>query len=304
MKDWKNLIADENRIIGKHYTPGRAGHTIDKVVIHHNAGVLSIADCYNTWQTRQASAHYQVETGGRIGQLVYDRDTAWHAANLLANQTSIGIEHANSGGPAQDWPVSEATRENGAHLVAAICLYYGLGRPQWMVNVFPHKRFGQTACPYHLADAYRDAYMRRAGEWYDAMKAGSAAPAGSASSVRSMPSAAKPTADALSDGVWGPATTKSLQRLLGTPQDGVISSQDQGRRGNVPAAGDGWEWVADPQGSQAIKEYQSRLGVAADGIIGPGTIRRLQNHLGVPVDGYAGVQTVKALQAKLSRGAL
>ena len=117
-------------------------------------------------------------------------------------------------------------------------------------------------------------------------------------------SAAKPSADALSDGVWGPATTKALQRLLGTPQDGVISSQDQGRKVNVPAAGDGWEWVGNPQGSQAIVALQKRLGVAADGIIGPGTIKRLQGHLGVPVDGYAGAQTVKALQAKLSRGAL
>jgi GH25 family lysozyme M1 (1,4-beta-N-acetylmuramidase) len=117
-------------------------------------------------------------------------------------------------------------------------------------------------------------------------------------------SAAKPAADALSDGVWGPATTKALQKILGTPQDGVISSQDQGRRVNVPAAGAGWEWVANPQGSLAIKVYQQKLGIDADGIIGPGTIKRLQGHLGVPVDGYAGAQTVKALQAKLSRGAL
>lgn len=117
-------------------------------------------------------------------------------------------------------------------------------------------------------------------------------------------SAAKPAADALSDGVWGPATTKALQKILGTPQDGVISSQDQGRKVNVPAAGAGWEWVGNPQGSQAIKVYQQKLGIDADGIIGPGTIKRLQDHLGVPVDGYAGAQTVKALQAKLSRGAL
>ncbi|WP_315502931.1 peptidoglycan-binding protein [Actinomyces radicidentis] len=116
--------------------------------------------------------------------------------------------------------------------------------------------------------------------------------------------AAKPATDALSDGVWGPATTKALQKILGTPQDGVISSQDQGRKVNVPAAGAGWEWVANPQGSQAIVALQKRLGVGADGIIGPGTIRRLQDHLGVPVDGYAGAQTVKTLQAKLSRGAL
>jgi hypothetical protein len=35
-----------------------------------------IEDVWNWWQTRKASAHYQVESSGRIGQLVWDRDTA------------------------------------------------------------------------------------------------------------------------------------------------------------------------------------------------------------------------------------
>lgn len=167
MKDWTNLIADENLILNTHFTAGRNGSAINKIVLHHNAGNLSIQDCYNTWQTREASAHYQVDVNGRIGQLVNDWDTAWHAGNWDANITSLGIEHADIS--TSPWQISEQTLDNGAHLTAALCLHYSLGRPQWLVNVFPHSYFTATACPAPLAGDQNNAYMTRAGQWYDAM---------------------------------------------------------------------------------------------------------------------------------------
>lgn len=168
MKDWNNLQADQNLLMNKHYTPGRAGRSINTIVLHHNAGRLSIQDCWNVWQTRQASAHYQVDVNGRIGQLVWDRDTAWHAGNWEANCTSIGIEHANNhiGNP---WTISDATLENGAHLVAALCVYYKLGRPEWGKNVFGHKNFAATSCPGEIAGTQNSKYMARAQYWYDQM---------------------------------------------------------------------------------------------------------------------------------------
>lgn len=174
MKSWKDLEPDRYRLLTKNYTPGRGGRKIRYVVIHHNAGMLSIDQIWQVWQTREASAHYQVTIDGQIGQLVNDSDTAWHAANLTRNQESIGIEHANSGGAAADWPISEKTREEGAHLVAAICRYYGLGRPAWGVNVRPHSETGQTSCPYRLGPngEYGKAYIARAQYWYDQMGSG------------------------------------------------------------------------------------------------------------------------------------
>lgn len=168
--DWTNLIADENWWMEKHFTPGRGGRRITKTVIHHNAGRLSIKGCYDVWQTRQASAHYQVDADGRIGQYVHDSDTAWHAANNDANATSIGIEHANSGDASS--PVTSETLEAGAHLVAAIHRHYDLGRPAWLVNVFPHNHYTSTGCPGHLAGSQNSAYMARAQAWYDAMGSG------------------------------------------------------------------------------------------------------------------------------------
>lgn len=168
MKNWNELQADENLLMNKHYTPGRSGKSITKIVLHHNAGNLTIKDCWNTWQTREASAYYQVDAAGRIGQLVWDKDTAWHAGNWEANTTSIGIEHANNhtGYP---WTISEATLENGAHLVAALCRYYKLGRPEWGKNVFGHKNFAATSCPGEIAGSQNSKYMARAQYWYDQM---------------------------------------------------------------------------------------------------------------------------------------
>lgn len=167
MKSWENLEADENLILSTHMTKGRQGCKIDKIVVHHNGGNLTGKGCYDVWQTREASAHYQTAADGRITQLVWDADTAWHAGDWNANLTSIGVEHADiSSSP---WMLSDATLDNGAHLVAALCKHYGLGRPQWRVNVFPHSHFSSTACPASIAGDQRDAYMAKAQAYYDSM---------------------------------------------------------------------------------------------------------------------------------------
>lgn len=170
--DWGSLVADETRILTRHYTAGRGGHSIDKVIVHHNDGDLTVEGCYEVWQSRAASAHYQVTSDGTVGQLVWDRDTAWHAGNWRANQTSIGIEHADCS--RSPYRISEACLDSGAHLVAAVCRRYGLGRPEWGVNLFGHSDFAATECPASLAvgGSQHDAYVARAQAWYDAMGAG------------------------------------------------------------------------------------------------------------------------------------
>lgn len=172
--DFRNLRADVELYISKHFTPGRCGRRIEFVGIHHTAAVgLTVRGCYGVWQARPASAHYLVQSDGVIGQLVRDRDTAWALGDFDANCRSVNIEHADNG--ANPWTVSEACLDSGAHLVAALCHAYGLGRPVWGRNVRPHKAFAATACPGELAGSQRDAYMARAQHYYDLMAAGSAA---------------------------------------------------------------------------------------------------------------------------------
>lgn len=170
MKDWNTLEPAKYTLVGSHrFTRGRS-RPIDRIVIHHNAAnnwsAEQVRDLWNT--SREASAHYQVESNGTIAQLVNDRDTAWHAANADINARSIGIEHANISGPPR-WQISDATVEAGAHLVAALCRFYKLGPPRWGVNVFGHSQFAATSCPVQLNPGGEDhqTYMRRAAWWYD-----------------------------------------------------------------------------------------------------------------------------------------
>lgn len=163
--NFETLEADVNLILDKHYTPGRGGKSVSFVGIHYNYGDLTVEDCYNVWQTREASAQYQVESSGRTGQLVWDKDTAWALGNFDKNQRSINIEHANK----PDGSFTEACLDAGAHLVAAICKAYNLGRPQWDVNVIPHKAISPTSCPGELYGRYKDIYIQKAQHWYDVM---------------------------------------------------------------------------------------------------------------------------------------
>ena len=173
MKNWLTLEPDRVKLMNKHYTPGRAGNKIECVVVHHNAGVLTIDQIWDVWQTRQASAHYQVQSDGVIGQLVWDADTAWHAANQYTNQRSIGIEVSNSAGASQDWPITDTAIREAGRLIAAVCLHYNLGRPVSGDNVRYHREFYGTSCPYHLAPGgkYNAALMAEAQRFYDELKA-------------------------------------------------------------------------------------------------------------------------------------
>lgn len=180
--DYKNLSADINMILPRHFTSGRSAR-IDRVILHHNAGVLDARGVYSVWLTREASAHYQVDTKGAVSQHVWDKDTAWHCSGQ--NARSIGIEHSNSGGAAQGWPIAPATRRAGARLTAAICKYYGLGRPQYGKNVFVHRDFNSTECPARLRTEYLAEYMREAQAFYDSGLGSATTTSGSTSTTAS-----------------------------------------------------------------------------------------------------------------------
>ena len=184
MADFYNVQPDDYKYLRCNYTAGRP-FGIKGVTIHHMAGDLDADGCNRVWRASgAASAHYSVDRNGYIVQHIDDTDRAWACGDGIGtgggNDTTISIEHANNS--SNPWTVYDAAIESGAHLVAALCRYYGLGRPEWMVNVFPHKHWSATACPGELAGSQNAQYMRRAQEWYDAMASGTDAPAPSAPS--------------------------------------------------------------------------------------------------------------------------
>ena len=260
MKNWKTCEADVVKLLTRHFTKGRGGRDIDKIVVHYNAGNLSIAGCWSVWQSAEASAHYQVESDGTIGQLVWDRDTAWHCGVFSQNQRSIGIEHANR----KDGTISEKCLDNGAHLVAALCRLYGLGRPQWLKNVYPHKYFVATSCPGQIYGSQKKRYIERAQYWYDKMTG-------------------KPSSGDVwqveVDGVIGEDTIALKQAIEGIDVTGEVYRQP---KSNASLFADGQCWtfhfVDDPgTGSLVVRRIQNDLGIPwkdCDGWWGPDTTRR------------------------------
>lgn len=114
-----------------------------------------------------------------------------------------------------------------------------------------------------------------------------------------------PSGNIAVDGYWGSATTRKLQQVLGTYQDGIVSDQYNGNRSLMPGCTTGWEWGnANHGGSSVIKALQKRLGVTPDGIMGKDTIKALQRHEGTYVDGIISSPSnvVKALQRQLNNG--
>ena len=200
--DWNSVTADDQAILDTDFTPGREGNSIEKIVVHHNAGRMTIQECHDLWERSGTSAHYQVQCDGRIGQLVWDTDTAWHAGDWNTNLTSIGIEHSDTSN-GEPWSITEECLDAGAHLVAALCRFYGLGRPEWGRNLFGHSDFAATACPASLAvgGSQHDEYIARAQQWYDAMSGGMGAPAAPASQPAAQPSAPGGSVDELAQRV-------------------------------------------------------------------------------------------------------
>ena len=124
------------------------------------------------------------------------------------------------------------------------------------------------------------------------------------------PAPSKPASPAISvgvDGYWGSGTTTALQKYLGCKiVDGVVSNQYHGNKKYCTNCTTGWEWKHSgySAGSTVIKELQKRLGVAADGLIGPSTNKALQKKLGVGQDGICGPTTVSRLQEAINKKTL
>lgn len=242
IKDYLDVQPDEVRLMNKHFTPGRGGRKIRYVTRHHLAGVGTAKDVWSWWQTRAASAHYVVEPTGRVAQLVWDRDTAWSNANAVSNSESISIEHSNA--PGADYPISDVVIIAGARLAAALCLYYGLGKPEHGKNVRDHREFGSTSCPHHLAKGgkYHDKWMSEARRFYDvlvAAKAGNATAPQPTKPAEQKPPAPQPAPAVPADKVpslINPAVTLTLQHYRSL-QDAYAWEQREAIKGIYAALG-------------------------------------------------------------------
>ena len=276
----------------------RNGVKISRVIVHHWAGTTGGIERL-VKRSDKASANYIILVDGTIIGSVPEEFRAWTSGSQAADAPSITVECQNETvGP--EWRVSSATIDALTRLVADVGKRYGFTPST--ATVKGHREFAATACPgpslYPLLPQIAAAAA--------ALNAPAPAPTPApAPAPTPAPAPADPSGPGLVvDGWAGPATIRALQTALGTPVDGVVSSQPSVNRRYWPRAGDGWEWVARASGSTMVRALQRLTGASQDGLAGPATVRALQARLGVAQDGIAGPATITALQQRLNSGSL
>lgn len=203
----------------------------------------------------------------------------WGIAN---NSNSINVEIACDAG--NSLPTVEAVT-NAVELTKSLMAKYGIPAS----NVVRHKDVCGKNCP---------AYWWDDAKWQNEFKArlGESRPVSPIPSPSVKPSP-QPKKVNHCDGVWGEATTRALQKYLGTVQDGIISHQlVSSEKLLVSRFGHTFQFDGTRKGSLCIKALQKKLEVSVDGLIGKNTIKAMQKWLGVSADGVCGKNTTLALQ--------
>lgn len=130
----------------------RAGQ-IQKITVHHMAGDLALEALGEEFsdRDRRASANYGIDSSGRIGLFVEERDRAWTSSSKENDDQAVTIEVANDeiGG---EWHVSDASYEALLTLCVDICERNGIEELVFTGdregNLTLHKMFSdKTECP-------------------------------------------------------------------------------------------------------------------------------------------------------------
>lgn len=125
---------------------------IDKITIHHAAGVGSVESMGNIFapKSRGASANYGIGNDGRVGLYVPEEKRAWTSSNISNDNRAVTIEVSNSEA-AYPWPVSDAAYRALIDLCADICRRNGIEKLVYTGdasgNLTRHNMFAATACP-------------------------------------------------------------------------------------------------------------------------------------------------------------
>ena len=126
---------------------------ISKITIHHAAVVnASLAGFGNGFAkpSRRASSNYAVDTNGKIGMYVEEKNRAWTSSNTANDNVAITIEVANSKGE-PNWEVSDKAMSALIKLCVDICKRNDIKEINFTGdkngNLTQHNYFAATGCP-------------------------------------------------------------------------------------------------------------------------------------------------------------
>lgn len=134
------------------YYSSRCGKRIDRITIHHAAGVVSAKTLGLIFQStgRNGSANYGIGNDGQIGCYVDECYRAWTSGSAENDQRAVTIEVSNCqmGGT---WPVSDKAYDALIALCVDICRRNGIKELRFTGdqtgNLTMHRYFQRTACP-------------------------------------------------------------------------------------------------------------------------------------------------------------
>ena len=127
-------------------------HKIDRITIHHMAGNLSVETCGSVFapSSRQASSNYGIDSDGRVGMYVEEKDRSWCSSNKANDHRAVTIEVADDV-IGNGWHSSDKAMNKLIELCADICKRNGIARLNYTGdtngNLTMHKWFAATDCP-------------------------------------------------------------------------------------------------------------------------------------------------------------
>lgn len=146
-----NSVLAKVKVWSPNYS-SRNGAKIERIVIHHMAGNLTVETCGNIFKRpeRQASSTYGVGTDGRIAQYVDEKYRPWTTSSYECDKGAITIEVANDqiGG---NWHVSDKALQSTIDLCVDICKRNGISKINYTGdkrgNLHMHCWYAATSCP-------------------------------------------------------------------------------------------------------------------------------------------------------------
>lgn len=287
-----SLITATYKAHSNNYSTGRSGRKIEKVTIHHMAGVLTAKQCGSIFQNgnRQASSNYGIGKDGEIALFVDEANTSYADANWDSNCKSVTIECSNNktGG---DWTVSDTVLNSLINLVADIFERNGIKKAIKGETITWHSMYSATTCPGNYLRSKMDYIAEKVNEKLN-----------NATDISDKKEEKKHIID--EDGKWGEDTTTKAQEVFGTTVDGIVTDQYKCYEKENPGL-ISFEWLDNPSnyGSELVRAIQKKVGANVDGHIGPETIKKMQKYFGTVQDGCISnpSDVVKAFQKWLNK---
>lgn len=151
-----SLVSITNR--SKNYSPrayrnAKSTGKISKITIHHMAGKLSTTGCLNWFASSQcsASSNYVIGYDATIGLSVDEANRSWCSSNGDNDNIAVTIELSNTSSSDSNWPVSDAVINKCIVLCWDICKRNGIGKLIYTGdtsgNLTRHDMFIDKVCP-------------------------------------------------------------------------------------------------------------------------------------------------------------